>query len=280
MPDIGFYHPLIVHFAIALVMIGVLFRWISFSGRAPFSGPAAAVLIFLGTAAAVAAAWSGNDAHVAVEDLPGIAPAVRQHQMWGERTRNILLAVALCEGLALLLVRRGRARPALLASGVLGLVSVFCLVQTGQRGGELVYAHAGGVGIRSGDPADVGRLFLAGLYHQAQLDEKAGRSADAALLLEIAARHFPADAAVQVLAAESLLVDRHDPVAALAALRKVTVPTAERRWRFRHGWLTADALDALGQADAAQATLRNLLAEFPDSQRVRRRLEHMGGNAK
>src|SRR5262249_45952254 len=202
MPDIGFYHPLIVHFAIALVMIGVLFRWVSFSGRAPFTGPAAAVLIFLGTAAAVAAAWSGNDAHIAVEDLPGIAPAVRQHQRWGERTRDVLLVVALCEGLARRRARRGRAGPALLASGVLGLVSVFCLVQAGQRGGDLVYAHAGGVGIQSGDPADVGRLFLAGLYHQAQLDEQAGRSAEAALLLESAAHHFPADAAVQGLAAE------------------------------------------------------------------------------
>ena len=29
MVDIGFYHPLVVHFAIGLVMIGVLFRWIS-----------------------------------------------------------------------------------------------------------------------------------------------------------------------------------------------------------------------------------------------------------
>ncbi len=280
MPDIGFYHPLIVHFAIGLVMVGVLFRWISFSGRALFTGPAAAALIFLGTAAAVAAAWSGNAAHVAVEDIPGIATAVRAHQTWGERTRNILLAVALCEGLALVLVRRGRAQPALLASGVLGLVSVFCIVQTGQRGGELVYAHAGGVGIRSGDPADVGRLLLAGLYHQAQLDEKANRSADAAILMEIAARRFPSDEAVQVLAAESLLVDRHDPAAALAALSKVMVPTDERRWRFRHGWLTADALDALGQTAAAQATLRNLLAEFPDSERVRRRLEQAGRNAK
>ena len=211
MPDIGFYHPLIVHFAIGLVMVGVLFRWISFSGRALFTGPAAAALIFLGTAAAVAAAWSGNDAHIAVEDMPGIATAV---------------------------------------------------------------------GIRSGDPADVGRLLLAGLYHQAQLDEKANRSADAAILMEIAARRFPSDEAVQVLAAESLLVDRHDPAAALAALSKVMVPTDERRWRFRHGWLTADALDALGQTAAAQATLRNLLAEFPDSERVRRRLEQAGRNTK
>ena len=122
--------------------------------------------------------------------------------------------------------------------------------------------------------------MLAGLYHQAQLDEKAGRSADAATLMELAARRFPSEEAVQVLAAESLLVDRHDPAAALATLRTITVPKGERRWRFRHGWLTADALDALGQTAAARTTLQNLLAEFPDSERVRRRLEQIGSNAK
>src|SRR2546425_10916892 len=253
-------------------MVGVLFRWISFSGRALFTGPAAAALIFLGTAAAMAAAWSGNDAHVAVEDIPGIAAAVRAHQTWGERTRTILLVVALCEGLALVLVRRGRAQPALLASGVLGLVSVFCIVQTGQRGGELVYAHAGGVGIRSGDPEDVARLLLAGLYQEAGLDEKAGRTTDAASLLEIAAQRFPADPVVQVRAAEALLEDRNDPAGALEILGRLGPIPEEPRLRFRRGWLTADALDALGRQPEARAVLERLRVEFPENTRLRGRL--------
>src|ERR1043166_4159062 len=186
MLDIGFYHPLVIHFAISLVMIGVLLRWISLTGRASFTGPAATSLLLLGTVAVVVAAWSGEDAHVAVEALPGIASAVREHQMWGERTRNLVLAVAICEVLALILRRSGRARPILLASGFLGLISVACVMQTGKLGGELVYAYAGGIGIRSGEPADVGRLLLAGLYHQAQLDENAGRTMDAAALRELA----------------------------------------------------------------------------------------------
>jgi len=272
MPDTGFYHPLVIHFAISLVLIGVFFRGISLTGRAPFTGPAAATLILLGAVAVVAAAWSGEDAHVAVEAVPGIAAAVQEHQAWGERARNVVLAVAACEVLALVLARQGRARPALLTSGLLGLVSVFCLVETGKLGGDLVYAHAGGVGIRSGEPTDVGRLLLAGLYHQAQLDERVGRSDDAATLLELAARRFPADPAVQILAAEALLVDQHNPAAALAALNKITIPTDERRWRFRHGWLTADALGALGQTDAARVVLQQLQTEFPDSGRLRKRL--------
>jgi len=152
-------------------------------------------------------------------------------------------------------------------------------VQTGKLGGDLVYAYAGGVGIRSGHPQDVGRLLLAGLYQQAQLDERAGRSEDAAALSEAAVRRFPTNVAVQVLAAESLLQERHDPQAALTLLRQSVVPKDERQLRFRHGWLTADALDALGQTDLALVTLHALQAEFPDSERVRKRLEEANRNA-
>jgi uncharacterized membrane protein len=272
MLDIGYLHPLLIHFAIGVSLIGILFRGISLTGWFPFTGPAAATLILLGAIAVIVAAWSGEDAHVAVEAMPGITAAVQAHQTWGERTRNIVLLLASVEILALMLARRGHARPALLVSGVLGLVSALCIMQTGKLGGELVYAHAGGVGIRSGDPADVKRLLLAGLYHQAQLDEHAGRSADAAALIELAAQRFPAETAVQLLAAESLLQDRRDPQAALAVLRQIEVPETERRSRFRYGWLMADALETLGQTDAVQLTLQGLQTEFPDSERVRKRL--------
>lgn len=278
MPDIGFYHPLIVHFVIALAMVGVLFRWVSLTGKAKFTGPAAAALLLLGTVAAIVAARSGNDASIAVEAVPGSAAFVRAHEEWGLRTRNILVIVSALEVLALV----GRAawtRPALLASGVVGLAVLGCIYETGERGGELVYAHAGGVGIRSGDPADVARLLLAGLYQQAQLDERAGRTDDAAALIEVAARRFPSEPTVQVLMAESLLEHRHDPAAALAVLRTVAVGMDDRPLRFRHGWLTADALEALGQTDAARTTLQQLRTEFPESARLRRRLDNTRRNA-
>src|SRR4029077_14387089 len=102
MPDIGFYHPLIVHFAIALAIIGVLFRWISFTGAAKFAGPAGAALLALGTGAAVVAAHSGSDASVDVEALPGAAALVRHHGEWGMRTRNILLVISGLEVFAVL----------------------------------------------------------------------------------------------------------------------------------------------------------------------------------
>ena len=279
MPDFGFYHPLIVHFAIALTIVGVLFRWITFTGAVKFAGPAAAALLLLGTAAAVVAAQSGSDASVDVEALPGAAALVREHGEWGLRTRNVLLAISALEVFAVLVTRRDWTRPALLGSGALGLAALLCVFETGERGGEIVYAHAGGVGTRSGDPADVERLLLAGLYHQAELDERAGRGDDAATLIEMAARRFPSEPAVQMMAAQSLLEQRHDPAAALALLRTVAVAAADPQLRFRQGWLTADALEALGQTDQARTTLQQLRSEFPDSARLRRRLDTARANA-
>ena len=125
----------------------------------------------------------------------------------------------------------------------------------------------------------VGRLLLAGLYQQAQLDERDGRADDAAALIEVAARRFPSEPAVQVLMAESLLEHRHDAARALAVLRAVAVGMDDRQLRFRHGWLTADALEALGQADAARTALQQLRTEFPESARLRRRLDNARRNA-
>lgn len=280
MPELGAlgpYHPIVVHFVIALAVLGVILRWVSLSGRLPFTGPAAATLILIAAAASVAAVKSGTDAHGPAERVPGARDAVVEHERWGEWTRNALLAVAALELLALVLARYGKARPVLFASGVAGLLSLFCLYEAAEHGGDLVYSFAGGVGLRRGDPEDVGRLLLAGLYHQAQVDRKAGRTEDAGALLDVAARRFPSDAEVQLLAAESQLVDRKDVPATLAVLGRVQIPPDKPRLRLRHAFLLADALIASGQKDAARAALQPLRGEFPNDARLKKMLEDLGG---
>src|SRR2546422_10217454 len=101
MPNIGAYHPIIVHFAIALLVLGVIFRWVSLTGRAPFTGPAAATVLILGAAAAVLAVHSGTDAHGPVERIPGVRQAVMDHEEAGDWGAKGLLVGGLLEVVAL-----------------------------------------------------------------------------------------------------------------------------------------------------------------------------------
>ena len=249
MPSLAYYHPWIVHFAIALLVVGVVFRLISLAGRAAFTGPAALTLLLLGTGAAVIAVQSGDDVHGPVERVPGARDMVKEHEEWGERTRNVFFLVVALELLALILRKRGRSRPLHIASALVGLGGLFCLYEASEHGGDLVYSYAGGVGVRSGNPEDIGRLLLAGIYHQAQLERRQGRLEEAARLFEEMARRFPESPSVQLLAAESLLEDRHDATAALSTLEGITIPEDNRRLVYRSGLLLADALRAAGEKE-------------------------------
>jgi uncharacterized membrane protein len=267
------YHPQFVHFAIALLVVGMVFRALSLIGRPAFLNASAFTLLTLGTIAAVLAANSGTAAHGPVERVPGSRSAVEEHEEWGNRTRTAFVGVLAIEVLGLLFTRSPKRRYLQTASTLVGVIGLGCLYQAGEYGGRLVYSYAGGVGIRTGDPEDVGRLLLAGLYQQAQLDRRNGRADGAAELLAQAARRFPTDPEVQLAAAESLLIDRKDAQGALTSLRAIAPPPAANRpLRIRHGLLTADALEAAGQRDGAAAVVQALVTDFPDVARLKQRL--------
>ena len=274
MPDIAIWHPRIVHFVIALLVVGVIFRLISLTGRLRFTNPAATVLIVLGTLAAVVAVKSGDDAHEPAERIPGAGEAVENHEAWGKRTRNLFLAIAGLEVIVLILgtqeKRQQVTRGAAMVSAGLGLVGLFFLYETGEHGGEVVYQYAGGVGTRSGNPEDVERLLVAGLYHNAMQDREAGKSEDAARLIAELERRRPNDPAIRILAIESLLLDRKDANAALAALRGFAAGEDAALAR-RVGLLKVDAFVAAAQLDSAQAVMAQLQQAYPDNARVRDR---------
>ncbi|HSL22460.1 MAG TPA: DUF2231 domain-containing protein [Vicinamibacterales bacterium] len=271
--DVGYYHPMIVHFAIALLAVGVVFRLISLLRRPSFVGPAALVLIGLGTISAVLAVNSGDAAHGPVERVPGARAMVVEHEEWGERTRNIFFIVIALEAIGLMTLRSERSRYVYMASAGVGVVGLVFLYQAASHGGELVYSYAGGVGIRSGDPADTERLLLAGLYQQAQVDRAAGRTAEANGLLMQAARRYPNNIEVQLAAAESQLTDRKDPQGALEMLQKISAPQDDQRLRVRHGILTADALALAGQREGAVAVLQELARQYPEDARLKQRID-------
>jgi tetratricopeptide repeat protein len=67
-----------------------------------------------------------------------------------------------------------------------------------------------------------------------------------------------------------VLVHAHQRWAAL--LERPGPAPDEPGLRFRRGWLTAGALEALGRRPEARAVLEQMRAEFPDSVRLRSRL--------
>jgi uncharacterized membrane protein len=266
-------HPQVVHFTIALTIVGVLLRLISLMGRPAFVSPAATTLLVLAALAGVVSAQSGDAAHGPVERMPGVRPAVVEHEEWGERARNVLILVGAIELVALAFRRSQRARAVNIASAALGVIALFCVYEASEHGGELVYAYAGGVGIRSGEPKDVERLLLAGLYQQAVQDRRAGRPQAAAELFAMAAKRFPADTEVRLFAAESLLLDSRNTQAAIDALAAIDVPADNQILRIRRASLQADAFEAAGQKDAAIAVLQPIAEAYPNNARVKQRLD-------
>jgi uncharacterized membrane protein len=272
----GALHPQVVHFAIALLFVGVLFRALSLvtRERIAFVGPMAVTLLGLGAVAIFVAALTGDAAHGPVEAMPGLRSIVGEHEEWGERARNIFVIVFLIELVALVLRRPSWLRYALITSTVVGVIGLGALYEAGEHGGEIVYAYGGGVGIRSGKPEDVKRLLLAGLYQQALVERKAGNKSEAYTLMDQAAKLFPDDVEVKLARIESVLIDRDDPSGAIDGLQMIKPPADNRFLRVRHAMLTADALAATGQRDGAIAVLQQLLTDAPNP-RIQQKIEEI-----
>jgi len=252
-------------------------RMVSLIGRPAFASPAATLLIVLAAIAGVVSAQSGTAAHGPVERMPGVRPAVVEHEEWGERARNVLIIVGAVELVGVLLTRLSKVRMVQAASAALGLVAAFCVYEAAEHGGALVYSYAGGVGIRSGDPKDVERLLLAGLYQQALADRNAGRVDDAGELVALAGKRFSGEAEVRLLAAESLLIDKKDVQGAIQALAAIDIAPDNRILRTRRATLQADAFEAAGQRDAAIAVLKPIVEAFPTNTRLKERLDSLMG---
>jgi uncharacterized membrane protein len=278
MPDIGSFHPQIVHFVVALLFVGVGARLLSFlplPRALSFFSPASTALILIGTFASVVAVEAGDDAHDKVERMPGARAAVQDHERWGERARNTFLIVSALELAVLALGTRSAARGLRAVATIGGVAGLVVLFEAADHGGDLVYGYAGGVGIRSGDTADVTHLLVAGLYNAALQDRGAGRSEQAARLISELGRRLPADTNVKFLQIESTLRDANNPAGALAALDSVTIAPDDRRLQTRSGMLRADALAAAGKKDSARAVLQNLLAKFPNNPRIKQQLDRL-----
>jgi uncharacterized membrane protein len=277
MPNIASFHPQIVHFVVALLFVGVGARLVSLTGRLKFTNHGAAALLLIGTVAAVLAVQSGTDAHGPVERIPGTRELVVEHEEQGKTTRNIFLAVAAIELLALGFARQATtaryARLAYFASALVGVIGCAELYEAAEHGGRLVYSYAGGPGLRTGDPRDVERLLVAGLYNQSRVDRREKRFAESASLVNELAKRFPNDTTIRFLRVESLLMDTKDYRGALAAADSIRVAPTDARNGARLATLRADTYLAMGKPDSARAVLAPVVAAFPQNTRLKAKLD-------
>lgn len=281
MPNLAANHPQVVHFAIALLFLGVAFRFVALTGKLAFTNHAATTLLVLGTIAAAGSVKSGDDAHGPVERIPGVRTAVQEHEEHGVLARNIFYGVTALEllGLGLVGVAGGSykrfAKFVYVGSAITGVVGSFQLFEAAEHGGELVYSYAGGPGLRTGNPIDVERLLIAGLYNQSVVDRKEGRHGEAARLVYEMAMRAPQDTTVQFLHVESLLLDLKDHQGALDAARALSVDTSNARFMTRKATLLADVFIAMGYPDSARMVLTPAVAAFPANTRLKAKLDSL-----
>jgi len=274
-PNIGFFHPQIVHFVIAGLLLGIAFRWVSLTGKLAWTDRAATVLLVLGTIAAVFAVMSGTQTHELSERIPGVALAVQAHEDAGHDVRNLFLVIAALELLALVPALMKWRRWLVMASAALCVWGAYEVYEVGDLGGDLVYEYAGGVGTRSGDSTDVNNVMRSALFNRAMLDRQQKNAAAAAQdFAELAAR-FPNDPQVQLAAIGSMVQDKHDGPAALAALAKFPVPDTTSRLWGRYQMTRVDAFQAAGMTDSARAVLQMMIARRPGNPFLKARLEKL-----
>ena len=137
------WHPWIVHYAIALLPVGVLVDLAAVFWRRPAWHTTGYALLLLGTAAAAAAVITGNQAALPYRDDEAVSELVQRHDDWGSAAFILFLAILLGR---LPLQLRGRTQGrALRCLVIAALAGCGVLYTASLYGGELVYRHGVGV---------------------------------------------------------------------------------------------------------------------------------------
>lgn len=295
-------HPQVVHFVVAGLILGLPLYWLSFLKRGRFLRSTATILLVVGTVASWVAVDTGRDAHRPAEAIPGARQVVQHHEELGELTRNIFTGVLIVELIALALMWKAGSAGSLvleveagdsnaagsstmrfagtalsLVVGIAWAVGSFQLYETAEHGGEIVYDHAGGVGFKQGEPTHVDNLLLAGLFQESRQAREAGRHDEAARLVGEMVQQFPGNTDVQLLGAESQVLDRKDGRAALDALASIAVPADNEILQLRKQTYAFDAYMLLDMPDSARAALDAVPERFRNSRTVTQRREQLGG---
>lgn len=137
------WHPIIVHFTIALLSIAIITDFVYLISKKENFWHFATYLLVLGTLSAICAVLTGHQAENSVLLNPETRMMVNSHELSGEITMWIFIVVT---AIRFLFVKLNKFKePIRWIYYLIGLAALVFLFRTGILGGEMVYIH--GVGI-------------------------------------------------------------------------------------------------------------------------------------
>ena len=141
--DLTHLHPMIVHFPIALLIVGFLSDIIGLLTKRDFFTQAGFYLFTLGALGVIAAFITGGQAGDGIVEEGALKQALETH----EEAATLAIwvtSIAAIFRIALFLLKK-YSGVLKMVSLALGLLAVMAIARTGYYGGELVYKHAAGV---------------------------------------------------------------------------------------------------------------------------------------
>ncbi len=146
--DTSHLHPMIVHFPIALILVGFFSEILGLIFKKDFFTKTSFYLLILGTLGVVAAYISGSITGSGIAETGMLKNALETHEGAAEFSLWLMTAAAVIR-IAFVLLKKYTGFYKWI-SLVLFLAGVLSIVRTGYYGGELVYKHAAGVQINLG----------------------------------------------------------------------------------------------------------------------------------
>jgi uncharacterized membrane protein len=146
--DTTHLHPMIVHFPIALLIVGFLSDLIGAFFKKEFFSKAGFYLLILGTAGVIAAYLSGNIAGDGVSEAGTLKQALENHEEAAELSLWLMVIASVVRiGIVVFKKYTGMFKWAAIVLFFAGILSI---ARTGYYGGELVFKHAAGVQLNLG----------------------------------------------------------------------------------------------------------------------------------
>ncbi len=144
------WHPIIVHFAIALLSIAVITDLIYLITKKENFQDISTYLLVLGTLSAIGAVLTGHQAEEAVIKNPQVENLINTHESSGEITMWIFIVLTASRFFCIKF--KLFEKPVKWFYYVFGIIALSFLLRTGILGGEMVYIHGVGTSDKTEKP--------------------------------------------------------------------------------------------------------------------------------